>query len=439
MQNHLFKIALLVTAGSLGAFSPAWAQDQGGDEQSLRVQLDAAQTRINALERRLEALENASGLGLTGQALSDVRGRGRAPLNFTTRTYSDGVVAIVQEESSGGGGEAAMASVQEEGEEDRKAPAPTEAVEAVTRSEQGYFGDRLSFEAGMVYSHFDDARINLSGFLALDAIFLGLISIDEITADIIGLDFTARYGLTDRLQVDVNVPYLFRYSNFSSGGAGNDASGLIEEDVRDNGLGDINVGASYRLLKESVNRPDVVVNVRAKFPTGQHPFGVELVEVPGSGGNLSVPASLATGSGVYGASAGVSILKTLDPMVVFGSVTYFYNFARSFDDLDEAIGDQPGRAKIGNAIQYGAGVAYALNERSSLSMSFSQRLVARTRLARGDQPYFRVVGSQANVGILNLGANFALTDQLSLLTTVGLGMTSDAPDMILSVRVPFRF
>ena len=77
-----------------------------------------------------------------------------------------------------------------------------------------------SIEPGFSYSHFTNARLNLSGFLALDAIFLGLISIDEVEADVLTADVTARYGLTDRLQVDVNVPYLYRRSSFKSGGAG---------------------------------------------------------------------------------------------------------------------------------------------------------------------------------------------------------------------------
>ena len=132
------------------------------------------------------------------------------------------------------------------------------------------------------------------------------------------------------------------------------ASGNEEVDVKGKGFGDINFGASYRLMRETVNRPDIVLNARVKPPTGRHPWGVELVEVPGTLENLKVPERLSTGSGVWGASAGVSVLKTIDPMVVFGSFTYFYNFKRHFADLDEANFDQPGSVKIGNAFQFEA-------------------------------------------------------------------------------------
>jgi hypothetical protein len=426
--------------------APAHSQIVTGVEADLEQQLDemkareaASQARIQALEERLEALEAAAGLRPDlGSLLSEddqatIRGRGD-PTSLQARRYGDTVAAF---QSGSAGAEAATASIEEPA--DRKTPAPTEAVETVTEAEQGYFGDRLGFELGATYSHFDDAQLNLSGFLALDSIFLGRISLDEITADVITSEFVARYGLTDRLQIDVSVPYLYRHSNFQSGGAGGSASGIAEASVSDSGLGDISVGASYRMLRETVRRPDVVLNARVKAPTGDHPFGVELIEVAGTTGNLEVPERLSTGSGVWGAAAGISVLKTLDPMVVFGSLTYFYNFGERFIDLDEAAGDQPGRAKIGDAIQYGAGVAFALNERSSLSLSFTQRFVERTWIQRDERAREIIVGSQANVGIFNVGATFSLSEKIALLTTLGVGMTSDAPDMVLSVRIPFRF
>ena len=68
----------------------------------------------------------------------------------------------------------------------------------------------------------------MSGFLALDAIFLGRISIDETEGDVTTLDFVARYRPTPRLQFDVGVPLMARVSTYRSGGAGSSASGLIE-------------------------------------------------------------------------------------------------------------------------------------------------------------------------------------------------------------------
>src|SRR3546814_17452416 len=84
-------------------------------------------------------------------------------------------------------------------------------------------------------------------------------------------------------------------------------------------------------------------------------------------------------------------------------------------------------------------ISFALNERSSLSLSFTQRFGERTTIRRDGGSSQVIVGSQSNVGLFNVGATFSLSDKIALLTTLGVGMTSDAPDMVLSVRVPFRF
>ena len=391
--------------------------------QSLKASEKDARDRLQALEARLQALEATSAqsaVPVDDTAQGMMRGRGLA--------------------AAQPGQQAPTAAAEAAAEPDRKTPAPTDAVEVVTRSQTNNYGSRFSLEPGLAYSHFTNARLNLSGFLALDSIFLGLISIDEVDADVLTADLTARYGLTDRLQFDVNIPYLYRRSTFRSGGAGNNASQLVERTVKTSGLGDVSFGASYQLLKETARRPDIVLSARAKAPTGKTPFGIGLDEIEDSGGNLTVPQRLSTGTGVWGAAAGLSVLKTIDPLVVFGSLTYFKNFGKKFDDLDEAEGDQPGRAELGNALQYGAGVAFALNDRSSLSMSFTQRFVRGTRIRRDDSGVWqRIVGSDANIGILSLGGGFSLTDRLALLANLSVGITDDAPDMTVGLRVPYRF
>jgi hypothetical protein len=415
MRNILFGVA---ASGAMLSANPAVAQmgpaTSPNETAVLRSELEAANARVEALEKRLLALENAR---LPDPALAEQRGRGAA------------ATAIVQQT-------AAVAQ-----EPDRKAPAPTDAVETVSRAQQGQYGSRFTLDPGLTYSHFTSARLNLSGFLALDAIFLGLISIDEVEADVVTADVTARYGLTDRLQLDVNVPYIYRRSTFQSGGAGNDASALTDRTVSTNGLGDISAGVGYRLLRETAGRPDVVINARVKGPTGKDPFGIELTEVEGSEGNLQVPTRLSTGTGVWAASAGISVLKTLDPLVVFGSLNYFHNFQRDRPDISEAEGDQPGRVDLGSALQYGLGVAFALNDTSSLSLSFVQRFVRSSRLRLDDDEdgWQRIVGSSANVGLLNIGATFSLSERLALLANLTTGITNDAPDMTFSVRLPYRF
>lgn len=420
---------LVPVQGVLAQPGPADVQALQAELKQLQAEQQSADQRIRALERRINSLDGeailSDDLRLPDSSAERMRGRGLSGAQDAQVANSPGQVPATVDES-------------------RKEPAKSEAVEAVTRNEQGYFGRRFTLEPGLSYSHFSNAQLNLSGFLALDAIFLGLISLDQLNADVISTDLTARYG-AGRVQADVNIPYLYRRSNFRSGGAGASASGLIERTISSHGMGDVSGGLSYRLMKETASRPDVVVNIRGKAPTGREPFGIELVEVAGSEGNLKIPSRLSTGSGVWGAAAGMSVLKTIDPMVVFGSFTYFHNFEHHFGDIDEAIGDQPGRARLGDAFQYGLGVAFALNDRTSLSTSFTQRLVRHARLRvdptdpAAEAHWQTIVGSEANVGVLNLGATFSLSDRLTIVSNLAVGMTQDAPDMVFTIHAPYRF
>jgi hypothetical protein len=455
MMLTRYPATAMIAVATVLALSPsaAHAQDTApppDDAPLLRQQVEELaqreteyRRRLAELEARLALIEQAAAVPLaTIQAneAATLRGAYIAPQPlaipddpslafFRQQDQARRFVLAPQEETPPAGGAAP----------ERRAPAPTDAVVEIAQEQQGRFGNRFGFDLGIGYSHFDNARISLNGFLALDAIFLGTISIDQINSDVFTLDPTVRYGVSERLFVDANLPLLYRATNFRSGGAGGSASALVEKTVRDAGPGDASLGASYRLFAETAGRPDVVVSARVKFPTGRHPFGVEFVEVEGSEGNLQVPRSLATGTGVYGGSLGVAVLKTLDPMVVFGNFTYFHNFARDFADIDENEGDVPGRVAIGDAWQFGAGLAFALNDKSSIAMSYSQRIVNRTRLTPEGLSERVVAGSQANVGIVNLGATFSLGPRLALVTNVGIGLTDDSPDMSFNIRLPFRF
>lgn len=330
-------------------------------------------------------------------------------------------------------------AVERDDEPIKREAGPGRALETVAGETQGFFGQRFTLEPSITYSRFDRSEIALSGFLALDAIFLGNISVDEVESDIVTAEVTGRMGFGEDLQVDVSVPYVYRTSNFISGGAGGGSTAQIESDVASDNLGDIGFGMNYRILDEGPYLPDVVVNVRGRAPTGTDPFGIELETVPGSQGNLTIPEELPTGSGVWQASGGLSFLKTVDPALLFASVDYFHNFKRSFGDIDSAPGDQPGEVDVGDSIQFGLGIAYALNERLSLSLSYTQRLFEKTETKFEGGTWQEIVGSDANVARLNTGLTYALTDNLTFVSNVSAGLTQDAADVEVQIRFPYTF
>jgi hypothetical protein len=321
----------------------------------------------------------------------------------------------------------------------KEAPASNSA-EAVYREQHVLFDRKFTIEPGITYSHSDRRDLFVNGFLALDAIFLGDISLDRVKADTWTFDLTGRYSYSDRLQFDINVPYLYRDSSFSTGGAGNSASQIADDDVSNGDFGDVSFGAYYRLFPEQESRPDTVVSLRVKAPTGKDPYGIKFVEVAGSGGNLTVPTELPTGNGVWSVTPGISLIKTTDPAILFANFSYTYNFERDFSDIStDANTRTSATVNLGDSFAFGAGFAFALNEKLSTSMSYSHRITRETSIKQRGQSEQDVIGSDASAGLLNFGVSYALGDNLTMSGNVGIGVTPDAPDVTVSFRFPYDF
>jgi len=320
--------------------------------------------------------------------------------------------------------------------------APAQSVTNLYNEASGFFGGgKFSFETGLTYSHYDTRQLTLNGFLALDSIFLGNINLDRIKADNWTVDLTARYNVNNRWQFDINAPVIYRESSYQSGGANNGAAGVTsEETVTQNPtLGDVNFGIAYKFLDESASSPDAVVSLRVKAPTGKDPFGIKLIQSPDNS-NLFTPESLPTGNGVWSITPAISLVKTYDPAVLFGTLSYTHNFEESFSDISSTVNlTTPGRVKLGDSFQIGAGVAFALNEKMSMSFSVSDLIQRRSSLKPDGGDWQSVVSSDANAGYFNVGMTIAATDNLTIVPNLSLGMTPDAPDFTFSLKFPYYF
>lgn len=319
---------------------------------------------------------------------------------------------------------------------------PAQSVSNLYDEASGFFGGgKFSFETGITYSRYDTRQLILNGFLALDSIFLGNINLDRIKADTWTLDLTGRYNFDNRWQFDLNVPVIYRESTYQSGGGNGGASNVTtEQDVsRDPTIGDVNFGIAYKFLDESANTPDAVVSLRVKAPTGKDPFGIKLRKTDDNT-NLFVPDTLPTGNGVWSITPGISLVKTFDPAVLFGSLSYTHNFEESFDDISSDVNQKnPGKVRIGDSFQIGAGVAFALNEKMSMSFSVSDLVQRKSKLKQDGGDWQSVVSSDANAGYFNVGMTIAATDNLTIVPNLSIGMTDDAPDFSFSLKFPYYF
>lgn len=400
-------------------------------------QVEALKQELQALKQRYESQQQA--LMVLEQRVRQVEEQPPAPPQRLTRSPAASTRSGQVATASG----AAPGTGSSYGEALKSDSEPAQSVSNLYDEASGFFGGgKFSVETGITYARYDTRQLILNGFLALDSIFLGNINLDRIKADNWTLDLTARYNLDQRWQFDINAPIVYRESTYQSGGAGNNAQGVTEQTVtRDPTLGDVNFGVAYKFLDESENSPDAVLTLRVKAPTGKDPFGIKLIQDPNND-SLAYPEDLPTGNGVWSISPGISLVKTFDPAVLFGSLSYTHTLEESFSDVSSTSGVKvPGKVKLGDSFQIGAGIAFALNEKMSMSFSVSDLIARKSKIksAETGDSWTSVPSSDANAAYFNVGMTLAATDNLTIVPNLSIGLTDDAPDFTFSLKFPYYF
>ncbi|UXH37863.1 hypothetical protein [Pseudomonas promysalinigenes] len=398
-------------------------------------QVEALKQELIALKQRYEAQQNA--LMVLEQRLKQVEDAPAQPApRRLTKSPAEGVKGgqTVATGTPGNSGSSYGQSLQDNSE-------PAQSVSNLYDEASGFFGGgKFSVETGLTYTHYDTRALVLNGFLALDSIFLGNINIDRIKADNWTLDLTARYNVDQRWQFDINVPVVYRDSTYSSGGAGGAAGVTSDASVtRDPTIGDVNFGIAYKFIDESESWPDAVATLRVKAPTGKDPYGIKLKPVPGND-NLSVPDDLPTGNGVWAITPGISLIKTFDPAVLFGSLSYTYNMQDSFSDISPQVNTKvPGDVKLGDSWQIGGGIAFALNEKMSMSFSVTDQFARKSKIKPDGGDWQSITNSDYNAANFNVGLTFAASNNLTIVPNLSIGLTDDAPDFSFSLKFPYYF
>ena len=446
------RIIRRLAARQIASASPGAADAE--EVQALKERLESQDRIIRRLAAQLQELDSrvallpsdAPAAPVPSNALQAMRGRGDPARSGSTLAQAGGTTAATLQ-----GGTAPRTAPQ-----GQAAPAPAATgQQAPEKKDSGEVGDdirllarqaavfdrKLSLELGYSYARYDRRQLALSGFYALDAIFLGTLSVDQLKGNTHNVDLSVRYGLTETVGVDAQLPWTYRGNLYLSGGANNNPGQLTEARVKESSQGDASAGISWQVGREIRAGADVVTSLRLRVPTGDTPFGIPTRIVADANGELTslkVPTRLPTGNGFYTLQPGLSILKTYDPIVLFANVSYSISPSRHFDDISAGSG-VPGRVKLGNTTTLGFGMILAMNDTSAFSVGYTMLTTRGTKTRVDGQEWVRVVGSEGNAAILSLGVTHALTPKLSMVTSVGVGLTNDSPNYTFGIRFPYRF
>jgi hypothetical protein len=362
------------------------------DPQALQDEVEVLRTQVQELERaRQEALAQMQQMQAS---LEDLQER----------------VASV---SSGGFGPTAEDRVGTTKERARRYQAERDILER--RGGVLLPGGQLVVEPGIEYTEITRNRIEISGFALIPAIVVGRIDSVQVEREIFKGFLTVRYGVTDFLELEANFPYFYRKDREIFG-----ATGAEEQDRLDaHGLGDIEAAIFAQVLRERGWVPDTILNFRVRAPTGEDPY--EIDRTPGGR-----PKELPLGIGHWGLQPGLTFVKALDPAVLFGSISYQWNLDRDDSDF--------GEVDPGDMFEYDLGLAFALNERVAMSFSLQDRIVGRTEVD-GE----KIRRTDLNAASIFLGMSYTLSQRVGTNLTVGFGVTEDAPDFQIQLRMPLRF
>lgn len=273
-------------------------------------------------------------------------------------------------------------------------------------------------------------RLVFRGVEIVPGIQLGVIEASDAARDTGVFTLAARYGVTNRLEVEARIPYLWRDDRITTL-AQRDETISRSTELRGHDIGDIELNARYQLNSGARGGPIFVATSRVKPPTGTGPYEVKYDE-------FGVATSLATGSGFWGVEGGITMLYPSDPAIIFAGLAYLHNFGRN---IDRTIGSGSAAVHVGNvdpgdSIGATLGFGLALNPRLSISLGYSHNYIFRTTSELGAT---RQTTQPLQVGSLLLGSSFRLTERLTLNSAFEMGMTADAPDVRIIFRLPYVF
>ena len=280
---------------------------------------------------------------------------------------------------------------------------------------------QLILEPSLEYVRTDTNRAEVVGFSVLPGIVIGNIEVREADRNTVISALTARYGITNRLEVETKIPYVYRDDKTTTRDLGIGASSDTTTGADGSDIGDIEVAAHYQINDGANNWPFLIGNLRVKSDTGTDTF--EVARDPVSNAELELP----TGTGFWSVEPSLTVLYPTDPAVLFANIGYTWNIERN-------VGGAFGEIDPGDSIGASFGMGMGLNENLSMSLSYDHDFVTKST-RNGDA----LLGSSTlQIGRFTWGTSLRVSDDVSVNANVSLGATDDAPDLDFLLRVPIK-
>ncbi|WP_166255486.1 transporter [Marinobacter salicampi] len=311
-------------------------------------------------------------------------------------------IGWAQDESTVDKARDALAQQEEDEDSSRQLEEVFQAAEKnYSLQQEGVHSLNYSFD----YSYTGDQRLDLA---ITDGSIRNIDVVPSATHNFTN-SFSYDYGFKDNLTVGTRIPLVVKYDT-------QDELSLYD-------IGDVSFTARWQPLAYVPGKISTTLFGTLSTKTGTSPYEIDVNE------------QLSSGSGYYSITGGASASKVLDPVVLFGSLSLAYNMP--VDDLEQVRGGRLlEEVEPGFGLSGSLGFAYSLSYDISLSISAQLSYTDETVLTfrNGDQ----AVAQDQMTGFLSMSLGTRISDTTIINTSVGIGLTEDAPDFSLGVSLPIN-
>jgi hypothetical protein len=330
----------------------------------------------------------------------------------------------------------------------------------------------LVIDPGVDYTHSSVNRFFFDGTEIVEAVLIGNFQAQQVDRDVTTGNLALRYGITRRLEADVGLNWLYRHDNtINTNLASSDPAANFT--LMGNGLGDIDFGLHYQVNQPKGLFPYFVANLRGKSDTGTGPYDVPRDLQTG------LEKEEPTGSGFWSLEPSLTMIFPSDPAVLFANVGYQFALAK---DINKTIEDQitytgistgspeetedlthVGDVDPGDSLSASVGMGIGVNDSVSISFGYQHTWVlgtttdqvlthsVRPLTCAGTTDYSSCIyaggdtttitpsknkSTDAQLGSLLMGASININPHFGLNFNVAAGLTSDAPDVEITMRTP---
>jgi hypothetical protein len=298
---------------------------------------------------------------------------------------------------------------------------------------------RLIFDNALEYQDSSSDRLVFSGIQIVDAFQIGVLQATTTSNDSGLVLNTLRYGLGDRWEIEGTVPWVGRTDHVTTVQTVTGGTNLTRTfNISGAGIGDVEGTVRYQITDGSNGLPIFLGALRVVSDSGIGPFNVPY-------NATGVAEKLPTGSGFWVINPTLTAIYPLDPIVVFGSVGYQHSFGHG---INKTFGTVPNEVNVGSAqpgdgISAAAGFAFSLNSHFSYSLGYKESyFLPSTTIFLPSTMSLGVVKARTlavNDGVLLAGASYRIDNHASINLNFEFGVTPDAPNDTILIRVPYLF